>query len=276
MDWTRIREPVRWRAGTAFVPTADGWLVHTPAEELLAVEVPEQDREPVARLFGSKLSPAGLVRSRPDAADLLDVLATEDVIVTGDGPDEPVTVLVIGDGPLVAPVERLLGEAGFAVRAAGADDALAGAAAVIGCARWLPDRDWCSLDARCAGAGIPWHRGYAEGRRWYVGPFSIPSRSASYADLRLRRLAAAQFPDELAAYWSWLDDGGRPAGTEAAQPGPVGVAAGLLVTDLVAWRSGLPVPGADVQTGVDPATGTVRRHPVLPVPSGLMREASNR
>ncbi|MFI0423632.1 hypothetical protein [Spongiactinospora sp. 9N601] len=146
----------------------------------------------------------------------------------------------------------------------------AGTAVLVACAERLPDARWRELDARCRDAGIPWHRGHSEGRRWYVGPFTPAHGGAGYEDVRLRRLAACPWPEELAAYWAFLDGGGLPAAP--ADPRGAVVAAALIAADLRAWRAGLPPPGAGVQVGIDLHSGRLRRHPVLPVPHGLMRE----
>ncbi|PZG41734.1 hypothetical protein C1I98_20850 [Spongiactinospora gelatinilytica] len=146
----------------------------------------------------------------------------------------------------------------------------AGAAVLVACAERLPDARWRELDALCRDAGIPWHRGHSEGRRWYVGPFTPAHGGAGYEDVRLRRLAACPWPEELAAYWAFLDGGGLPAAP--ADPRGAVVAAALIAADLRAWRAGLEPPGAGVQVGIDLHSGRLRRHPVLPVPHGLMRE----
>ncbi|WP_307962017.1 hypothetical protein [Salinispora arenicola] len=49
--------------------------------------------------------------------------------------------------------------------------------------------------------------------------------------------------------------------------------AGLIAAECGAYLAGRPVPGERTQYGVDPANGTVRRHPVLPVPADLMVQA---
>ena len=48
------------------------------------------------------------------------------------------------------------------------------------------------------------------------------------------------------------------------------ITAGLIAVDVSAYLDGRPIPGEGVQYGVDVAAGIIRRHPVLPVPQGLM------
>ncbi|HBL28779.1 MAG TPA: hypothetical protein DD490_18245, partial [Acidobacteria bacterium] len=43
--------------------------------------------------------------------------------------------------------------------------------------------------------------------RFHLGPLAIPGRTAGYADVRARRLAAARHPAELEAWWRHLDGG---------------------------------------------------------------------
>ncbi|MCD0453499.1 hypothetical protein LO762_30585 [Actinocorallia sp. API 0066] len=135
----------------------------------------------------------------------------------------------------------------------------------------MPDRRWAAVEEEVVRAGVAWHRVYGEGRRWYVGPFWTGEGDAGYGDVRVRRLAASPWPEQLAAYWRWLDDGGRPEPDPVGAPGAVAAAA-FVVADLVALRAGRVPPGRNVQVGIDLTEGVVRRHPVLPVPVGLMRE----
>ncbi|WP_422771391.1 hypothetical protein ACN28C_33040 [Plantactinospora sp. WMMC1484] len=262
MDWSLADRPLRLSRGAGVVPTADGFLLVTPGEDFITIDVEPDRRDLVASLLSGDLSPDAAVARDPDAAGLLDVLADEALLA--EEPEAPAgPVALLGDGVLVDQLGQLLD--------AKRTDGIGGAALVVACADWLPDGRWCRLDAECAAAGIAWHRGYAEGGRWYAGPLSVPGAGPSYADLRLRRLAASPFPDELLAYWAWLDSGGRPAGP----PDPAGAAvvAGLIAADVRAYLAGRPVPGERTQYGLDPASGVLRRHPVLPVPPDLMVQA---
>ncbi|WP_116026134.1 hypothetical protein [Thermomonospora umbrina] len=244
-------EDMRWAGGVSLIPAGDGWLVHTPAEEFLAVESEDGGE--------SDLS----------APELRPVFEAEGALAPP--PPGPGIVGIAGDGPLADTLHPLLAETGVAVRRTTEDD-LTGLAVLVACAPWLPDRRWTELDARCLAAGLPWHRGHAEGRRWYTGPFRTRPDDAGYVDTRIRRLAAGPWPAELAAYWQWLDEGGHPEPDPAGALGAT-LAAALIAVDVRAWLCGDDPPGRGVQTGVDAATGRVGRHPVLPVPAGLMREA---
>lgn len=252
--------PARWLPGTTFVPTEDGWLLHGPDEDFMVLDVPPEDRPTVSDLLAGRLDVALALERVPGAADLVAELTAP----TSDR----VEVLLLGDGPLLDPVAGSLERAGFAVRHG--EQPEQDTTVLVACAQYLPDTLWRALDDRCRGEGIAWHRGHSEGRRWYVGPFTPQSGGAGYEDVRVRRLAACPWPDELAAYWAFLDAGGRPA----VPVGPEGamVAAALIAADLRAWRDGGEPPGAGVQVGVDLETGQVLRHRVLPVPRGLMRE----
>ncbi|GAA2896699.1 hypothetical protein GCM10010517_61690 [Streptosporangium fragile] len=271
-----LDRPARWAAGTTFVPTGDGWLVHGPDEDFMVVQVPPEDRAVVTGLISGDLGVRAALERVPAAADLVSELAAtpEDTAGTVTGAavlPHTAEVLLVGDGPLLDPLSRCLRQAGLAVRhGRSGDDVGSQAAALVACAEHLPDAAWRELDARCRDLRIAWHRGHSEGRRWYVGPFTPPTGGTGYEDLRLRRLAACPWPDELTAYWAFLDAGGRPAAP--ADPAGAEVAAALITTDLRAWFDGAPPPGDGHQVGIDLAAGEIRRHPVLPVPHGLMRE----
>ncbi|MER7455883.1 hypothetical protein [Micromonospora sp. NPDC126480] len=262
MDWSLADRPLRLAPGAAVVPTADGFLLVTPTEDFLTVDVEPDRRELVVALLDGDVTPHTAVARDADTAGLLDALAGEGFLT--EKPEGPIgPVVLLGDGVLVEHLGRLLD--------AKRTEDIDGAAMVVACADWLPDSRWQRLDADCITAGIPWHRGYAEGGRWYAGPLSVPHVGPSYADLRLRRLAASPFPDQLLSYWAWLDSGGRPAGPP--DPSGAAVVAGLVAADVRAYLAGRPVPGERTQYGVDPGTGIVRRHPVLPVPADLMVQA---
>lgn len=275
MDWSAFARPVRLAAGAGIVPTDTGFLVVTPAEDFLTVSVEPDRRDLVTALLSGEVTAAEAVASDPDAGALLDALASnrvlaDDGVVTsdrtrsGDAPPAAGPVVVDGEGVLAEQVAALLGPE---IRPTAE---ITDAAVVVACADWLPDARWRELDAACAAARVAWHRGYAEGNRWYAGPFTEPGRGPSYADLRLRRMAASPWPDQLAAFWTWLDGGGRPAGPPTSAG--AAVAAGLIAADVRAYLAGVAPPGRGVQYGVDLAAGVVHRHPVLPVPAALLQE----
>ncbi|RBQ18244.1 hypothetical protein DP939_20385 [Spongiactinospora rosea] len=293
-----VEGPAQWPPGTTFVPTEGGWLVHGPDEDFMVLDVPAENRRAVADLIAGRIDAATAAERIPGAADLLAELtppparagAATEVLLVGEGPlaDELTAELTAHpDGFSLRPlpddraVRRFLAASAarhtagdLAVRHLPGDHTVAGpdagAAVLVACAERLPDARWRELDALCRDARVPWHRGHSEGRRWYVGPFTPAHGGAGYEDVRLRRLAACPWPEELAAYWAFLDGGGLPA-APAGLRGAV-VAAALIAADLRAWRAGQEPPGAGVQVGVDLHSGRLRRHPVLPVPRGLMRE----
>ncbi|WP_436763138.1 hypothetical protein [Streptosporangium sp. V21-05] len=254
--------------GTSFVPTVDGWLIHTPQEDFLTVEVDGERATTVPDL---------LAEDGQDNADLLEVLRQEGVLVAPTAPAVPGDVVVCGEGPLLEVLPPLLAASGLAVRVLPGEDApharepegLRDVAALVVATSRLRDERFTLIDEYCRSRRLPWHLGYAEGRRWYAGPFHTGPDTASYRDLRLRRLAASPWPRELAAHWAWLDAGGLPHPDPAAPIGAHLIAA-LITADLRAFLHGGSPPGAGVQVGADPATGRIRRHPVLPVPGDLL------
>lgn len=137
---------------------------------------------------------------------------------------------------------------------------------VISCAGWLPDSRWRSTDELLRSEGAPWHRCYAEGRRWVIGPIAIQGRTATYRDTRSRILAAAGQADELAGHWSYLDAGACLPPVPELAPGASAIVAGLMVADVLAVLAGQSVPSEGCQLVFDPLTSEVTRHPVLPLP----------
>jgi bacteriocin biosynthesis cyclodehydratase domain-containing protein len=223
--------------------------------------------------------PAGMEVDEIDTGpprQLLDALAQRGVLAgPGTAGRRAVgTVWVDGDNPIGRRVAQLLhGEVRVVVGPID-EGAVASADVVVACAGWLPDAAWRKLDQWCTSHGTPWHMSYAEGTRWYLGPMAVPGTTASYEDVRGRRLAACGVPEELLAYWGYLDS------TIAAPPvpwpsaGAAAVVAGLIVNDILTWRDTATIAAQGFQLSVDPATAEVAQHPVLPLPRVAEREPS--
>ena len=223
----------------------------------------------------SKLRPLlhGGVQSRrtldsAQTARAIDALERQGFVAEPDDPPDlfPCTVLLEGDtavgdrlASLLSP--RVTVERGPLEAAGDPWPDLA-----ISCAGWLPDRRWQATDEVLRSVGVPWHRCHAEGRRWVIGPISMPGQTATYSDTRSRILAAARQAEELAGHWAYLDAGVCLPPVPELPAGVVGVVAGLMVADILAVLAGQPVPSEGYQLVFDPLTSEVTRHPVLPLP----------
>ncbi len=198
-------------------------------------------------------------------------------------------VRIVGSGPIAVALGRLLeGEDGLEIAACRDDADLAEtespatfvsdeADLVIVCAGWLQDASWQALDEQARQHSIAWHSCYAEGDRFYLGPLWSPDdpTTVSYRDVRARRLASAPFPEGLEGYWRHLDE--RLCATPVRWPNAGGVAqlAGALAADVTAWARGETPPSHGHQLAFAPTSGIWTRHPVLPVPRGLMTERTD-
>lgn len=136
----------------------------------------------------------------------------------------------------------------------------------VSCVGWLPDLRWRAVDGVLRSVGASWHRCYAEGRLWVIGPMTVPGRTATYSDTRGRILAAASRADELAGHWSYLDAGQCLPPVPELSTGAVAVIAGLMVADILAALASKPIPSEGYQLAFDPRTSELARHPVLPLP----------
>lgn len=265
---TPVPEPVALAAGHHLYPGPDGyWRIYRPGGRFLKLDVadslvqrlelalhgatPADDHGAFAELLGALEQEGLLVSAAPDSGRLLDDRV---VLVEGDNPIARLTAGLLGAHVTVVPgpIDQHL---------------IDGVDLLISCAGWLPDARWQEVDRWCAERDVPWHMCYAEGLLLYVGPLSIPGRTASYADTRARRLAAAGLPDELRAYWRHLDQAASSLAIEWPWPGSAALAAGLLVTDALAFLAGRPIPSEGCQLCVDPSEPSIRRHPVLPLPA---------
>lgn len=255
------------RPGCHLFPGPEGaWLIYGPGDEFLRVGA---DPALVARVAAALSRPETLAGDEEALA--LRGRFAERGLLAESGPDGDLPgrrVDVCGDGPVAGEVAARLAQAGVGEVAAGPLSAPnKGADLIVACAGWLPDRRFRALDEGCAARRIPWHSCYAEGDRFYLGPLVLPGETASYADVRARRLSASACPRELEALWRWLEEEG-PA---APEPGPAETAAlaGALVADVLAVLRGFSPPSAGFQIAFTPSTFTWRRHPVLPVPRVL-------
>ncbi|MEV0611693.1 YcaO-like family protein [Nonomuraea sp. NPDC050404] len=231
---------------------ADGiWRCHEPDGRVTRIPAPGT--------LMRRLPEALAGTTDPDLIDLLRALEERGILTRHDNasPLAGRVVHVIGDNP-VADMTAALLQPHLKVER-GPLDSVGGVDMVVACAGWLPDAEWQRLDRLCA--GIPWHRCHAEGLTFRLGPCAIPGRTATYADTRARRLAAARSPHELLTLWERIGSGDHLA------PEPwtatSGTVAGLLVDDVLALLSGQPVPSEGHQLVVGPSPA---RHPVLPLP----------
>lgn len=183
----------------------------------------------------------------------------------GDQPGQP-RIAVEGDNPLAQLVVELLAPHAALTVGALDSDVVSGSDVVIAVAGWLPDTHWRQVDGWCTGGEVAFHRCHAEGTRFFVGPCSVPGTTASYADTRARRLAAADRPDELEHYWTYLDSAQPKPHVVWPTVGGRALIAGILVADILALLNRRPLPSGGCQLEVDAASCTVLRHPVLPLP----------
>ncbi|MDX2661004.1 hypothetical protein [Streptomyces stelliscabiei] len=234
-------------------------------------------RGPKDQLREARSRAYGATAEAPDNGEALalDAALRERGVLAATGADDVDTpwAVHIEDGtPVGDAVARLLPSTAEVSTGPLSEEVVRGADVVVSCAGWLPDTHWRHVDAWCSEYGTPWHRCHAEGLRFVLGPLFVPGRGPGYADTRGRILAAADLPNELAAHWAYLDAGHQDSSPHALPPVPwpsdaaAAVIAGLLVEDLLRLRA-FGAPAAEgVQLVFDPATATLDRHCVLPLP----------
>ncbi|MEV0616405.1 YcaO-like family protein [Nonomuraea sp. NPDC050404] len=246
-----MTRPLRIAPGHQLCPGADGvWRCHEPDGRVTRILTSDALMRRLPRAL------AGTIPIDDDLADLLRALERRGILLPA-ATAEPLTgrvVHVTGGSPIADLTAALLEPQVKVVR--GPLESIDGVDMVVACADWLPDAEWRRIDRLCA--GLPWHRCHADGLTYRVGPCTIPGRTATYADTRARRLAAARLPEELLSLWE-RDDviTGEPAGASK------GVVAGLLADDVLEVLAGRPAPSEGHQLVVG---ATVTRRPVLPLP----------
>ncbi|MCL6649204.1 MAG: hypothetical protein K6U89_12810 [Chloroflexi bacterium] len=240
-------------------------LLRTASDDFIRVHGSPETLALFRAVASSTLTPEHALAAAADPGELADLITAcqrEGVLLPRPEPTSLPTVAVgvLDTNPLAEATAAVLTAAGLTV--------LPGATAdlpcdlLLSCAGWLPDSDWLALAERCLQLGRPWQMAYAEGDCWYIGPLLVPGITASYRDVRLRRLAAADRPEELLRCWQWLA-AERPAPTWPDAAGRA-MLAGIIAQDILTWARGEPV--ASIQHAVHLASLTIEHHPVLPLP----------
>lgn len=271
----------RLRAGHhLFLAEDGGWLLLQPDGVFVRLRLPAARVEAVAEHLLAPEPVEPVEPAEPAVAELLAIFAERDLLAPASAASailpERRSVAIEGHGPVAAALFPLLEAEGLLPVAAAADGDLPdGIALVASCAGWLPDLRWQAVAESCRERGLAWHGCHAEGERFYLGPCWLPghSLSASYGDVRARRLAAEMHPDGLEAYWRYAEKGPTPP-VPWPGAGAIAMLAGALAADIAAWARGEVPPSLGYQLAFDAARLEWRRHPVLPVPRGLLTEAA--
>lgn len=250
---------VRLRSAHDIYPASDGaWRVSSPGDRFDRIELPFALAATVARILTGREESGDW---GPEMAAIIDAFVDAGYAESRAQPVRRATsVCCFGDASYLTLVTDLLQKAGATVTPAPGADGI-----------WLfgqlnlDDEQMVRWDAWAEEAGVVRHRAFFEGGRWFIGPMTEPGRTATYADYRLRRLAACDVPNELAEYWRAL-----PALCQREpSAGVAALIAGFLVGDVLAVLGGSRPPTAGFQIELDPETLQTTWHPVLPLPGGL-------
>ena len=283
MNWMAQSSTWRLRAGAhVFQEAEDRWILCTPEEEFVRISLPPEVSPSFKAVLQGVRAPVSDFVREGELGEVLDAFYAEGLLQeqTPDGPTEapaPPRILVIGENPLARSIANLFLSSGAMVESISTTTLNLSSLAQVDCAvaasGWLPDALWTELDEQYEAAGTPWHRVYLEGPRLFIGPLTIPRVSASYRDLRMRRIAASPWPEELQAHWRALDDNSGIGTVDwPAYPALV-AAASALACDVLTYLAGGHAPGAIGQVEFDATTWFWHTHPVLPIPRGIMTVA---
>ena len=292
---SRIRSRYRLGSGYHLFPSNESWYLLRPDGLLARMTLRGRLGEALAEALRG-IEPTEIAeRSEVDPEELLTLLdnlvgqgiatiaeeAAESIEVDGEATRTRTSVAIEGEGPIASLLIRTLSEGGLDAVAIppGAEGEVADPSILpdilVSTADWLPDRLFAQRDTWCRRHGVAWHGVYQEGHSFYLGPFWLPDdpRTVPYADARARRLAAGSEPEAMEAYWHYLETSPGVTPAEPPSPAEAALVAGALAADILAWSAQRTPPSHGHQLAYDRASGEWRRHPVLPVPRGLMTEA---
>ncbi|MEM7353522.1 MAG: hypothetical protein AAF657_22180 [Acidobacteriota bacterium] len=271
-------ERFRLLAGHHLVPSSGEWLLYAPDGQIFRLKAEGEVMQRVADVLAGKETAGETPSAVRDVLERFVGRGFAAIAARTSSATLNLRVSIVGDGPIAEALQALLASTGLPephrVAAGELPDQPTPTDLAVTCAGWLPDAYWQNLDAWCRTHEVAWHGCHAEGNRFYLGPFWSPTdpETPSYRDVRDRRLAADSDPDSLELYWRYVDRGEGLPPVPWPDAGSVAVIAGTLASDLLAVARGERPPSRGYQLAYDPATATWRRHPVLPVPRGLMAE----
>lgn len=257
--------------GHQLYPTPDGtWHYLTPDENAVTIGAPAEDLAELDNFLrrSSSLLGAG-------ASEIADALVARGVLVVPGEVLEipgPQRVLMDGIGPVVdaciALLSRALPDLDVVSTTAPDETDVASSDLVFSVADAPPHDEWSELDTWCRRNQTPWQRVHTELGEICIGPFFDGIESASYRDVCGRRLAASRVPEHLQALWNHL------AGSESRplelSPTAAAMASALACSDVVAGAQGAPPSHLHHQIRMNPRTLMMTRHPVLPLPGGVL------
>lgn len=222
-----------------------------------------------ARCDGTRTRAELLAGMAPDYAEVVDVLRLDGCMRphADNGAERAArlartTVLTTGSPELAGPLAHALGTAGYA-RVAPAPEDLpadpAGDTVLVAAFGHPAYRELTRIDELCAERGLRWLPLRRERGRAVLGPAIIPGRTADFADVVARRLAAARDPRVVQA----LQAAPEPDGPRY-RDGDARWVTAQLAAHLERWVADGDVAG---EVELDLATLTHTRRTVLPVPT---------
>ena len=237
------------------------WRISSPGDRFDRIELPD---DVMTILSQALTTPSGEKEVEPDLLALLDAFTAQGYARTPVTGGVNGSVCLRGESAYMRLASHLLVSAGVPIVGENEDPVIT----VFGQLN-LDDAAMLRADTCCSRSGVAAHRAFAEGGHWFVGPVTLPGRTATYADYRGRRLAACDVPEELLQYWQAL--AALPPRHPA--PGTAALIAGFLAADVLSFLAGEEPPTAGYQIEIDPETIEIMRHPVLPLPAGLWEVA---
>jgi hypothetical protein len=246
-----------------------GWRLHTPEGKFIRLRITPLQGELLAQIFDGKLSLT--IEQDSSIEKLLELFQNQGFLTLEKAAILPCqTVLVFGENRLAEQVSKLLQTTANVMQQADFSLPKDKPDFVVACADWLPDAAWQKLDAWCESQNVSWLMAYREGRRYVIGPLSVPGETASYRDTSARRLAATHYPEELAGYWSYLNENGAKLPLPTTTEAELAVVAGTIVGLVKLKLESQPTVEVSDQLIYDPTTLSWERHPVLPVPRNIL------
>jgi hypothetical protein len=270
----------RLRNGYHLFPMTDGtWVLFGPRDNWTRLNADQARIEQLAQALRDAAGGAPVDFAALGVADMVAELDAAGMLAADGSPSNPAlapttaSVWLHGAAPLTDAVTGMLSALGVRTRNWPDPRALPDCAmphdVMLDIAPWQPLHRWQTLDRACRARQIAWYGCHHEGERVYAGPLLHAQAPLTYEGVLARRFASADHPQELQAYFDYLEQGAGIPAPPSLTATATALLAGTISADILACLQGQIPDAMGWQYSIDIAGRHPQRHPILPVPRHL-------